>query len=187
MGQVDQDREAQNHEREMLRRPKTESEFRQRRSQQHQAKNGEGAGNKRTESGDAKRRACAALSSHLVTVKAGDSRRRFSGYVDQNGCRRSSIHGSVINSGEHDDGRFRSGLESSWKEQRHGPHRPDSGKNADQCPDEYSDETIEEIHRLKGDRETNSQIIQKFHILSNSQKSLGKRTPQPKMEDSVCG
>ena len=125
------------------------------------------------------------LPGHLVAVKAGDHGSRFTGNIDQDGGCGAPIHGAVINAGQHDDGRFGGGLEGGGKEQGHGTHGPYPRQYTDQGSDEYPDETIKQILRLEGDRETDSQVIKEVHVKSTPQYSRRELALQPELEHAI--
>ena len=69
-------------QREIFRRPEPERRSAKHRREKHEPDHAERSGDKRAESGDAQRRARAALARHTVTVETSNYRRRLAGDID---------------------------------------------------------------------------------------------------------
>ena len=143
-GQIDQDNDPKKHQAEILGGSEGQGKFGQRRGNQHETDDRYRSGDERPKGGNAQRRTGPALSGHLIPVQAGDHRGRFPRDVDQDGGRRSSIHGAVIDPGKHDDGRHRGDMERVWKEQGNGGRRAETRKDADKRPHEARQENRRE-------------------------------------------
>ncbi len=110
----------------------------------------------------------------MVTVQASDDGGGFPGHIQQNGRRRSSVHGAIVNARQQNDragGLFAVGQRD---EKRHAARRPDARQYADESPNQASDKSIEQVDRSQSDLEAVPQVIQDFdhdvrllHQLSN--------------------
>ena len=94
------------------------------------------------------------LAGHLVPVKTGHDRGRLSGNVHQDRGRGSSVHGPVIDPGEHDDGGDRA-VHGRWPARRRemAATGPRPGRTPTRVPIRTPEETGEKGQRLKGDSE----------------------------------
>jgi hypothetical protein len=167
--QVTQDSQAQDHDSEDLRGTELQSQFSNRRGQEHQKNDTHRSRDEGPEGRDAQSRACPSLPGHLITVDAGDRGRRFTGDVDQNGRCRTPVHGPVKNAREHNDGRGRRKVEGDRQQQGNGCGWPDSGENPDQGSHKTADQTEDEVQRGGRDAEPRENVGEDIHVFRTSE------------------
>lgn len=126
LGQVDQ-HHAQASKAQIFRRPEGFRHLRQRRRYEHQADDGNRSGDKGTEGSHAEGRSRSSLQCHLMAVETGDHCGRLSRDIDQDRSRRSSVHGPVVNPGQHDDRRNRRDVKGAGQKEGNGGRGPQSG------------------------------------------------------------
>src|SRR3989339_975605 len=121
----------------------------------HQTHHTEGARNEGAKGGDPQSRPCPSLPRHLVSIQTSHHRSGFSRDIDKDrGCG-TSVHGSIIHAGQHDDRGSRRKIKGCRKQERDGGRGTKSGKHTYQRPGEDAEETIEKIsptqrHRKSG-------------------------------------
>ena len=91
-----------------------------------------------------------ALFGHLVAVKTSDHRGRLSGDIDQDGGDGPSIHGAVVNGGQHDDGADGVQIEGDGDQNRGSGGRSQPRQNADQGAEDAADQGEHQVDRQSG-------------------------------------
>ena len=134
--------------------PNFRAKLGQRGRHEDQADDAERPGDEGAEGGHAQGRAGPALARHLVAVQAGHDRGGLAGDVHQDGGGRAAVHGPVVDSGQHDDGRDRRDVEGGRQEQRHGGRRAQARQDADERADQAADEAVEEVRSAAARRRT---------------------------------
>ncbi len=163
VGQIGQNDQGQDHEREIFRGPEHHRHFGKWKGQEGEAQEAhrpgdEGADGRHSQGGPGP-----ALFGHLVAVQAGDDGRGLPGDVQQNRGGRTAVLGAVINSREHDDGRDRRDLEGNGQKDGYGGHGADAGEDPDERPQENPQETVKEVNRLEGGLKSQKDEVQQVH------------------------
>ena len=129
------------------------------------------AGDERTDGAHGQRRTGPPLLGHLVAVDAGDHGGGLARDVQENGGGGAAVHGPVIDSGEHDDGRSRIEAEGRRDEESDAGDGPESRQDADQGADDRPDQAVEQVgepwsaipkplHQMPGEIQTCRRLLQ---------------------------
>ena len=132
--------EADQHQREELRRAEAQREPRQRRRDHDQRDRGDDAADERADGRNPERGAAAALLRHLIAVETGDDRGRFARHVDQHRRDGAAVHGAIIDGAEHDERAGRIELEGERDQDGGAGRRPEPGQHADQRAQDAADQ-----------------------------------------------
>ena len=111
----------------------------------------------------AERGAGAALLRHLVSVEAGDHRRRLAGHVDQDRRDRAAVHRAVVDRREHDDRAGRVQLEGERDEDRRAGGRSQARQDADQCAEDAARERVGKVRRAERGGESRGEVRERVH------------------------
>ena len=150
-------------------------DFRQRRGDEHEPQDRDGAADEAAEGGDHQGRAGAPSARHLIAFDAGDDRRRLAGNAHQDRGGRAAIHRAVEDAGQHDDADRRIEPECQRKQQRHARERPKPGQHADHGSPQAAEEAIEQSLPGERDREPGDELVE---CPSSHQVPVGSCTPQ---------
>ena len=145
--QTGHDREPRQHQGEEFGRSEIQSDPCDPGSEKHQHEGRKGTRDERTDRRRRQRLTRPALLRHLVSVQTGHHTRRLARRVHEDRCRRPAIHRPVIDPRHQNDRRIRFQAEGERYQKRHPRHGTDPRQNADQRPQENTDETEQQIHR----------------------------------------
>ena len=178
--QRDRGDEAEDDEREVLRRPEAERGAGERRGGEREDEGGDGAGEEGAERGGGERRSGLALLRHLVAVDGGDGGRALAGEVDEDRGGRAAVLGAVVDAGEHDQRRHR--LEGEGDGQQHGDRcgRADAGQNADEGAEQHAHEAVDEVDRGERGLEAEGEVGEELHVRTGARgRRRGTESPRP--------
>ena len=161
--EVDEDHHAQEHQGEVFGRSECQGELGQGRGHEHQAQDGDRPGDEGAEGGDAQGGSRPPLPGHLVTVETGDHRGRLARDVDQDRRCRTSVHGPIVDPGQHDDRRDRGNVKGAGQEEGDGRRGSQAGQHADQRSHQDADEAEEQVRRREQDMGAQGNVIQQIH------------------------
>ncbi len=126
------------------------------------------SGEERRERRGRQRGAGLTLARHLVTVEAGDRRRRLARHVEQDRRRRAAVLRAVVDAGQHDQRRDRLQRVGRRQQHRDGRDRADAGQHADQRAEQRADQRVEQIDRRQRDAEAQREVIEQLHRARSS-------------------
>ena len=155
--------QAEHEQRGIFGRPELDRHCRKRRGKQGQDRGGNRPGKERGDGCCRQRQPGPPLPGHLVAVQTGDDRRGFSGNIDQDRGRRTTVLGTVVNPGQHDQRPRRIKRKGQWQEHGDGHHRPQTGQNADQRAEQGAGKTISQIQRRQRRGKSETQVAQYVH------------------------
>ena len=114
----------------------------ERRHDEHKTEDRDGAPDEAAERSDHQGRAGTTLAGHLIAIDAGNDRRRLAGDAHQDRRGRAAVHGTVENTGQHDDADGRIEAEGQRQQERDARERPDARQHADNGSPETAEEAI---------------------------------------------
>ena len=155
---VGEHEQAEQQQRQVLRRTEAQGEVGQRRGQEHQAHHAGGAGDVGADRGDGQRRPAPPLARHGVAVDAGHHRGGLAGNAHEDRGRRAAVHGAVVDAGQHHDGARGVQAEGRGQQQADPRQRPHAGQHADQRADQAADERVHQNRRRQRDREAEAEV-----------------------------
>jgi hypothetical protein len=155
--------DAEHRQGDVLRRAEADGEARQRRSDEDQAEDRDGATDEGPDGGDRQGRTTAALLGHLVAVDGRDGAGCLPRDAEEDRGDRAAVHRAVVDAGQHDDRRGGLHAVREGQEQRDGRRRPETGQHADDRPDEHADEDVQEVLRGRDDPEPVEEVVDVVH------------------------
>ena len=122
-----------------------------------------------------------ALLGHLIAVQSGNYRCCFAWEIDKYRSCRSAVLGTIINTRQHDQRRYRRQCKRDGQQHGDRGSRPETWQHADQRAEKDTDQTVKQVGEGKGSLKTESDIVDEVHkrLLSSDDSASTAAEPRP--------